>query len=217
MCSCLDWVRDHMQKRAPQLRFSDFNFQNSPALLITAGAEHPRVLLCGHLDVVEANFAYAFRATIDERHRMRGRGAADMKGPISALIDIMETESQPGLGLLLTTDEEVGGFKGVKHFVDRIDWQPEVVILPDGGANLCLVVEQKGFFILHAWLEVPYGHLNHSITDNPINTLYRAISNIKNHYTPSTHEKDWDISLTLTQLHGKYEANGLPMRADATL
>src|SRR5579884_2120006 len=137
---CVEWVKARVLTNRPSLNIRGFCSHDKPSLLFTAGKTPPKVLLCGHLDVVEAPKP-EFTASIVGESRMRGRGTADMKGPIAALIDIMATEPIPGLGLLVTTDEEIGGENGVNHVLQNLDWRPDVVILPDGGANMCLVGE----------------------------------------------------------------------------
>ncbi|MBA3825414.1 MAG: M20/M25/M40 family metallo-hydrolase [Ktedonobacterales bacterium] len=216
---CVEWVRDHAMLRNPSLRAQWYENQGSPSLLLVSGEAPPRVLFCGHLDVVEAGYENAFRATIDEQDHMQGRGAADMKGPIAAMLDLMEQTDIPGVGLLLTTDEEIGGFKGAQHLLDVFDWRPEIVILPDGGAGLQLVLEQKGFYIIHAVLErntkvlAPVAMAE----DNPIEKLYATIHQIRRMYPPIKAEDDWRPSVTISQLHGETRRNGLVMRAEATI
>lgn len=216
---CLDWVRQHVLARAPRLRARQFVSRGKPSLLFSTGNAPPRVLLCGHLDVVEAvDHQRDFRARPLNDDYLGGRGTADMKGPVAALIDIMVTKAQSGLGLLLTTDEETGGEDGVGHFLHAVEWRPEVVILPDGGANLRLVTEQKGILRLriHASGTAAHG-ARPWLGQNAIDRLYRGYQALLHAYPIPASEDDWRVSITLSQLHGGIAPNTVPWHAEGLL
>jgi succinyl-diaminopimelate desuccinylase len=69
----------------------------------------PRLILYGHIDVVPANGWDAFKPRV-ENGKVYGRGAADMKGSIVALLLAMESLNRKPLNfdvsLMVTTDEE---------------------------------------------------------------------------------------------------------------
>ena len=74
-------------------------------------AGKPRLLIYGHVDVVPAEGWDAFNPRV-ENGRIYGRGAADMKGAIVALLLGLETLAGSPLkydvSVMITTDEEVG-------------------------------------------------------------------------------------------------------------
>jgi succinyl-diaminopimelate desuccinylase len=215
--ACAEWTRAHVVKRKPRIDTKMFASNGKPSILFTTGDAPPRVLMCGHLDVVEAiHQEYATSQASDTQ--LHGRGTADMKGPIAAMLDIMEYEPVTGLGLLLTTDEEVGGIDGMAYVLGQIPWRPEVVILPDGGANMHLVTEQKG--LLHLRLEA-FGKAAHGSRpwkgDNAIDRLYRGYQKLVRAYPLPTSEDDWRVSINLSELHGGLTPNSVPWRAEATL
>jgi succinyl-diaminopimelate desuccinylase len=220
--SCVEWVCEHVRKHAPQLHFQRFQSGGKPSVLFTSGDTPPRVLLCGHLDVVEASRADAFTPRRDSAGRgahLLGRGAADMKGPVAALLDVIEVEPPAGLGLLLTTDEESGGSHGAGYLLGTGDWRPDVVILPDGGANFHLVTEQKGVLRLHL---VAQGQAAHGSRPwqgiNAVERLYQGYQALLRAYPQPTAEEDWRVSIALTELHTVGNApNSVPDRVEATL
>src|SRR5436853_3583822 len=90
--------------------------------------EGPKILLNGHVDVVPADPSGwtndPFEPTI-RSGKIYGRGAADMKGSdastIFSLKALVETGVNFGGSIIptFTTDEEVGGYTGVNHLVDK--------------------------------------------------------------------------------------------------
>ncbi|MGY3039408.1 succinyl-diaminopimelate desuccinylase [Rhodanobacter sp. TND4EL1] len=108
-------------------------------LWITHGAAGPTLMYLGHTDVVpsgpEASWSSPpFEPTIRDG-RLYGRGAADMKGAVAAMVVALEQfvathPDHPGrVGLLLTADEEGVAIDGVRkvaaHFREQgesLDW-----------------------------------------------------------------------------------------------
>ena len=88
----------------------------------------PKILLNGHVDVVPASpegwTNDPFKPTI-RNGKIYGRGAADMKGSDAAAIFSLKALVETGAKFsgsitpTFTTDEEVGGYTGVNHLVDK--------------------------------------------------------------------------------------------------
>lgn len=215
------WVGDYLRQHVPGAEPRHFEDAGFRSLLAIHGAGPARVLLCGHLDVVPGE---------DEQftpHRLRGgrlggRGAADMKGPIAALLDVFAAEQLPGLGLLLTSDEELGGDHGTRYVLDQLAREgalPRAALLPDGGANMRLVAEQKGVLRLRVEASGRAAHgarpwLGVSAVERML-AGYRAV--LRQFPMPKD-ENDWRPSIALTQLStGNNAQNTIPGRAEATL
>ncbi|MBQ4856230.1 succinyl-diaminopimelate desuccinylase [Rhodanobacter sp. B2A1Ga4] len=109
-------------------------------LWATHGATGPTLIFLGHTDVVPSGPEIAwqsppFEPTLKDG-RLYGRGAADMKGSVAAMVVALEQfvaahpDHRGRLGLLLTSDEEGptnldGVRRVVEHFRERgerIDW-----------------------------------------------------------------------------------------------
>ena len=75
------------------------------------GPDQPRVLLLGHLDTVWPLGSLARLPFRVEGDRMRGPGVFDMKAGVVqgwAALALLEASEEMGVGMLLTTDEEIG-------------------------------------------------------------------------------------------------------------
>ena len=115
------------------------DFGHTRNLFMRHGTEAPLLVFLGHTDVVppgpEADWKYPpFEATIDNG-MMYGRGAADMKSGVAAMVTALARFSQshpdhPGsIALLMTSDEEGAAHDGVVKVIEtfkqrgeRIDW-----------------------------------------------------------------------------------------------
>jgi len=236
--ACLQWVQDHIRTCAldPQQitmrRFLAGGNAGKPSLLIWRGNRLPSVLMAGHLDVVESSDVSAWKALRrtgpcvsrpETTEQLVGRGAADMKGPVAACLDIIETVRLPGLGLLLTCDEENGGHLGTRFVLETLQtedhWLPEVIVLPDGGAGMRLIVEQKGLLRIHFAAQ---GKPTHAARPwQGVNALLIPIGGLellKRVLPQPTADEDPHLSITLTKLRsGGNALNAVPDLAEGTL
>lgn len=96
---------------------------------------NPVVLLNAHIDVVPSQNASAF-VSRREGTKLYGRGASDMKGPLTAFLLTMEELAalpKPSqAALLITADEEVGGEYGAGYMATAVGIKPKFVINGDG-------------------------------------------------------------------------------------
>ena len=135
---CLPLIGGRLQRagfHVEHLRYGEVD-----NLWATHGTVGPTLVFLGHIDVVpsgpEAAWSSApFEPTIRDG-RLYGRGAADMKGAVAAMVVALEQfvaahpDHRGRVGLLLTSDEEGptnldGVRKVVEHFRsvgERIDW-----------------------------------------------------------------------------------------------
>jgi succinyl-diaminopimelate desuccinylase len=117
------------------------------SLFATTKPNHktPAVLLGGHIDVVPGPEDLF---TLQQDHeKFYGRGVLDMKGSIAVFLSVIDSLKgkldQLDLGLMITTDEEVGGFNGTKVLLEQ-GYLPKVCILPDGGPDWQIQLSAKG-------------------------------------------------------------------------
>ena len=121
------------------------------SLIATSRRHHkkPTVLLSGHIDVVPG--AEELFTLQQDHQNYYGRGVLDMKGSIAVFLSIIDELKgkldQFDLGLLITSDEEIGGFNGTQVVLEH-GYLPKVSILPDGGADWQIQTSAKGVFQL---------------------------------------------------------------------
>lgn len=89
------------------------------SLLAKLGEGDPLVTMLGHYDVVDGPPG-SFRPRLDG-DRLFGRGAADMKTSLAAMMLLLRELAQrprpPSVALMITGDEETGGERGAGHIL----------------------------------------------------------------------------------------------------
>lgn len=119
-----------------------------------------KLLFNGHLDVVPAGdrsrwSRQPFSAEVYEKH-LYGRGSADMKGGVAAMLYAVRLVRKTGIDLgdaevifHLVSDEESGGSQGAGFLVDQGLGGADAAIVPEP-TNLEVVVAEKGTY----WVRV---------------------------------------------------------------
>jgi len=134
---CLPLIAARLEKQG--FRIEDLRYGDVDNLWAVHGDGGPLLMFLGHTDVVptgpEADWqSPPFEPTVRDGY-LYGRGAADMKGSVAAMVVALEAFviAQPGhagrVGLLLTSDEEGVALHGVREVVEHfratgetIDW-----------------------------------------------------------------------------------------------
>ena len=160
------------------------------------GTRPPLLTFVGHTDVVpignESEWTYPpFSATLADGF-LHGRGAADMKGSIAAIITACErffacqNSFVGSVSLLITSDEEGVAIDGTRYALDQLLNRSEVI-------DYCLVAEPTSEFVLGDTMKVGrrgslsceivvYGKQGHvaypHLADNPIHRAGELISGL---------------------------------------
>lgn len=195
---------------------------NKHALVVTfENSRTPKIFLNGHLDVVDASDE-EFMPRI-EFETLYGRGAADMKGAVAAMMKAIdyfaEREMTPSLGLMLTTDEEEGGFNGVGYLLEEEGFACDVAIIPDGGHNtLAIVNKAKGVLQIKVTAR---GKSAHSSTpwsgDNAIDKILNGYLKARRIFSSINSQDLWESSMNLGIIKGGDKANKVPEYAEMVL
>lgn len=146
----LKWVREQIQS-LPWAILQDFEYGGFPSLIATTrDTKNPAVWLAAHIDVVPAPDAlFSLR---EQDGKLYARGAYDMKFAIAAYLSVLHTIGTElpkyNIGLMLTADEETGGFNGTDKLLNEAGYRGNSVILPDGGTNWAIENAAKGVWML---------------------------------------------------------------------
>jgi len=129
-----------------------------------AGAEKTLVIYA-HLDVVPPGYGWETDPfeLVQKSGRVYGRGVSDCKGSIAALIAALKAllkEGKPkyNLRILLTTDEEVGGYSGLCYLTDLGLVKGDLMLCMDGFSD-DVVIGSNGIV---TWEVVVHGKSAHS-------------------------------------------------------
>ncbi|WP_199556289.1 succinyl-diaminopimelate desuccinylase [Sandaracinobacteroides hominis] len=201
-------------------------------LFATIGSGGPHFAFAGHTDVVPEGSGWSvnpFSAGIHDG-QLVGRGIADMKGAIAAMVFAAAAHVERGspgtLSFIITGDEEGPATYGT----DRIlEWMEERGIRPD----MCLVgeptsVQKLGDCMkigrrgsLNAWISVlgAQGHVAYpDRADNPIRRLVPALNELQARVLDTGNDWFTASNLEITDLEvGNPATNVIPAVAKARL
>lgn len=182
----LDWVQAQLE--GLPLKIKRYERNGFPSLVaISSGVKDPqapKLWLVGHIDVVPGP-TEAFEPKI-ENGRLYGRGVHDMKFAIAVFIAILQDLGQElahyDLGLMLTSDEEVGGYDGVHWLVNSLGVRGQIAINPDSGGSWDMELGSKGV----VWWEVEaHGTGAHASRtwegQNAADRLIKFVEQLKSH------------------------------------
>jgi succinyl-diaminopimelate desuccinylase len=226
---CFEFLHHHLDS-LPGVRLDYFESNGHQSVVVLpAGIDAPGILLCGHLDVIDHPQPHCYRSKIEDG-RIYGPGSGDMKGQISILVELMRSlqTEHPGLslGLVLTSDEERGGWDGVRFLIQEKKLRCGHVIIPDGGSLNDVTVEEKG--VIHIRVTAT-GHEAHGarpwLGQNALELLWIRLARVREHFdrfwpTEPIEEQvnHWfpTCSITICETENA-TANRIPDRASAVM
>ncbi|MCW8194298.1 succinyl-diaminopimelate desuccinylase [Proteobacteria bacterium 005FR1] len=206
---CLDLISERLSAIGFDCQM--LPFEEVSNLWAVRGSSGPLLVFAGHTDVVptgpiEKWRSPPFEPTI-EGDVLTGRGAADMKGSLAAMVTACENfvaanPDHPGrIGFLLTSDEEGPARNGTRKVMEwlnereiAIDWC--IIGEPTSGEKLGDTIKNGRRGSLNFELTV-HGHQGHiaypQLADNPIHRLAPALAELiavewdrGNEYFPAT-------------------------------
>ena len=162
------------------------NFGETTNLWAKHGSSKPIIAFAGHTDVVptgdESQWQYPpFAAEIVD-DMLYGRGAADMKGPLAAMIVAAENyvKANPNhagtIALLITSDEEAAAKDGTVKVVDALMARGELIDYcmvgePSSSKTLGDIVKngRRGSITANLYIEGIQGHVAYPhLAENPV-------------------------------------------------
>lgn len=179
----LRWVENQLADL--ELFFQHQSFEGHPTLVITSKqTKTPDIFLVAHIDVVAAPRSL-YQPRIDAGI-MYGRGAYDMKMAIACYLlllrELKDRLPDLNIGIMLTSDEEIGGMNGVKRLLDT-GYSSKIAFLPDGGFDWKFEEAAKG--VLHVKISARGISAHGSrpwLGENAIEILMGALGEIRRYF-----------------------------------
>jgi succinyl-diaminopimelate desuccinylase len=220
---CFEFIINHLESLDTVVIKKHYHRDITSLVVLPKNIDHPKVLLCGHLDVITHSDSHCYRSHITDG-KIIGPGSGDMKGPLAVLLEVftdlhMKHNNLP-LGLAITSDEERGGDAGMRFLFDEIGLRCEVALVPDGGSLNEITVEEKG--ILHLKIQCT-GHSAHAarpwLGNNPLERLVDAVARLRANFDLLKKDEDhWHPTCALTNIKTPNQTiNCIPSEAEGTL
>jgi len=213
----VEYCKDYLSSN-DKLSFDIFQVNEKWNMICNYG-QSVDVYFVVHLDVVDAK-EEQFNPIIKDG-KIYGRGALDMKGPASTVIELFKNlnDKKYPIGLIITTDEEVGSQNGVKYIVENKNIEAKMVIIPDGGENFNIIIKGKGALHFKA---KSYGKSAHGSTtweginaiENIIN-FYQKLKEIILFNEDFNDTQRWHNTINLGKIEGGQKVNIVPSYAEA--
>jgi acetylornithine deacetylase/succinyl-diaminopimelate desuccinylase family protein len=223
-----EWIAERLETSSASFSVETTDvFERRPNVVARAGnPERGSLLLAGHTDVVpadESNWTTdPYNPTV-RSGRVVGRGTADMKGAIAAMVvaaeRYLDSAEDPGEVILaFVVDEEHGG-NGMQHLVDDGVSADAAVIGEPTGLNVCTAI--KGV----ARYEVSiHGESCHSGQPDEgqdamrgLKELLSRIEDLDAALESTSHEVLAHEDVTVTEVSGGLAPNVVADRADVTI
>jgi acetylornithine deacetylase/succinyl-diaminopimelate desuccinylase-like protein len=211
----LDYIDDFLSERGMRIKRFEWNGVES-MVAMTQNTKQPTVLLNAHLDVVPAPpELFTLR---EENGNYYGRGVYDMKFAIAAFLQVVEDLQdrlhEYDFGLMITNDEETGGFNGVVKLLEE-GYRPKSVVIPDGGDDWNLETFCKGLW--HITISAPGTGAHGSRPwegDNAIHKLMTGLQEIRETFPRNGKQ---DSTLSIDVIKGGDVVNKVAASANAQL
>ncbi len=216
---CADFIVKRLKRRGI---FVNLHERKGKISIVAAfeKTRKPDIFFNAHFDVVPAS-SRLFVPEIDG-DRLCGRGSEDCKAQVAILILLMRhfsaQKKKPSIGIMLTSDEEVGGHDGVEYLLSKLGYSSRFALVADGGDNFDIVTKHKA--ILQVKISAT-GKSAHSSRyweggENAIEKLIAAYAKIKELF-PKLTASEWKTTASLNRISGGDAMNKVPDYAELCL
>jgi succinyl-diaminopimelate desuccinylase len=208
----IDWLASALEKNLIVERFVQNGY---PSLVAFSNkVKRPKVFLVGHGDVVPGpDDGFNLK---QKENRLIGRGVLDMKFALACFLRLIE-ELQDDLskldfGIMITSDEEVGGSDGVGWLLEQ-GFSSDFAFIPDGGTNWYIESGAKG--LLHLDIEAT-GKSAHASRpwegESPVMNLFDFLKELQQTFTPEhcDGEEHYHDTMTIGKIVGGEAINQVP-------
>lgn len=221
---CLEYVKKYFSSQDFVIQeFSNEGFDS--IIIFYKGNETnktPKILLNGHIDVVEGEKSQFNPEIIGDK--LLGRGSVDMKAGVAGFMKLMKdfSEEKPDMALMIVTDEEIGG-QNCSGYLAKLGYSGEIVVASEpnkskDAAHLDVLIKHKGVIWLKIFAKGKATHASLPWTgENAIEKLIEAYPKIKNLFDETTPENRWVPTLNIGKINGGNSSNVVPDYAEMFL
>ncbi|MBD3314256.1 MAG: M20/M25/M40 family metallo-hydrolase [Chitinivibrionales bacterium] len=217
---CIDFIAAYLDKH--DIGFKRFEYEGVPSIAALPRDKEAEILLLTHIDVV-AGDPEQFEP-FEREGRLYGRGSIDDKYAAALSLLLLKNhverrrakggdQSALPFGILITGDEEVGGFKGAKKALAEISARFCIAI--DGGCVERIITKEKGMLVLRLTAKGRAAHGAYLWKgENAIEKLIDDAVKIRSLFTDNA-EGHWHKTCNLGIISGGVAHNQVPDRAEA--
>ncbi|MBI2549507.1 M20/M25/M40 family metallo-hydrolase [Candidatus Woesearchaeota archaeon] len=215
---CITFLKQYFA--ATPLVVKEFHSNKKPSLFISFdGKKHQKLLLNGHLDVVAGDDTQ-FLPTVSNG-KLWGRGSSDMKAALAIMVVLLKTMAQqqkhPKVGLMIVSDEEIGGHHGTEYLLNK-GYAGDFVIT---GEPTSLGIETRHKGILQVKVTA-CGRSCHAcrpwLGENAIEKLFFQYSTFCKRVGTTAHQaNEWLPSVNVTNIFAQGPVNVTPEKAEMIL
>ena len=151
-----------------------------------------------------------------------GRGVSDMKFSIpigyAILNNLISTKTPLSFALVVTTDEETGGYEGAQFLAKQYGFRPSFLIVPDGGDNFEFIDKAKGVCSLKISSKGIPAHASRPWDGkNAIDPLIKVCNEILKKYESNNRKETWKTTANIGIISGGLSANQVCAEASVVI
>ena len=211
----IDYVENYFSDT--NLHIERFEHNSKLSIIVSNNSDRQKtVILNGHLDVVPGEPSQFILKHVGDN--LIGRGVFDMKSYAAIMMLALKeiTKSCPDLsiGMILNTDEEIGGNNGMRYLIEDLGYSCKIGYIPDGSIDFDLETDAKGMLRVKLTATGKASHAAYLWDgDNAIEKLINVFMDLKKHYRQPKSADDWVTSVNLSILEGGEIINKVPDKA----
>ena len=219
---CVTFIENFLKTYEIEYRLLDH--PKVPSILVAPSSGFVPVLLMSHIDVVDSPDERF--VPVEKDQRLYGRGSLDDKYAVALSLVLLKKHlkrlrkqgKRPDdlpFGILITSDEEIGGFNGAKKALQKI--KTDFCIVLDGGSVEKIVVKEKGLLRLKL---ISKGKTANDPKpwrgENALEKLIDDYIKIRTYFVRSAPEH-WHRAVNISRIEAGKQFHRVPKYAEATL
>ena len=194
-----------------ELNIKEYEFNGKKSLVVAnTSSVNLDIIFCTHVDIVPIeNYKI-----IEDEENIYGRGTIDMKGSVASCLYLMNhLHTNKKIGLFITSDEEIDGNCCVELL--KI-YNSKFAIVPDGGSNFDLIVEEKGALQLKVIAKGISAHASQPFNgSNAIAKIVNLYNKLLEKYPLPKDSSEYKTTINLSKIIGGTQINCVPDYAEA--